>query len=565
VQALTAGTQRLIVELYRLANMRTWFSSGRSRADEIASLLQRIADTCEPLAIPRIISLALDGRREIAEAAGHAVKKLSDLVNARDLSMFDRAFRDLSPWANPESARWRELRPTDLRSIAALSSGPTLLQLAMCHPSGYVREEAIRRSATCADGSEVAFLLLRANDWVKPVRDLAHSALRARLRVEHVPDLVAALPIIDVMHRWSRLGPPNIVGEIEQFLRDPCAVRGLMGALSSPDRFIRRGAYRRLLERDHRQVPDEQSSADESHGPYRSSPPGSKTDLFLAAMRDRDPAIRAGAGRWLIAADEVEFGSLVEELLRNGVGAIRFGAAQRLLAAGSQLPWSDLLLDPHAGVRALAQQAALEAGRDPDAEYRARLASSQGSRLGIALVGLSETGGPADAALVRTYLQGDRPVVRKCGLHALVNFKVEDIVELALGALRDESPSVTRVAGDLLLARIASVRGADIWSTFTTTSSGPGRRAALAVISRLGFWESLPYLLRAFAAADGPLSPLVQLHVTKWIARQTRIFVPPPASLESELRELVGESQLPEHMRRELVGVLETRLRSTKR
>lgn len=562
MQALTRDTLALIDELYRLASERTWFSGSCARAHAITSLLQRIADTREPLAIPRIISLTLDRRSEIAEAAGESVKKLGELVNVRELAMFDRAFRDLSPWTHSESAPWRGMGPAGLRTVAALSTGATLLQLAMCHPNGYVRAEAIRRSATCADGSEVAFLLLRSNDWVKPVRELAQAALRARLSPVHVPDLVAASPILDDMHRWGRLGSPKIIEEIEQLLRDPSALPGLLVASRSPDRFVRRGAYRRLLERDHFQVPDEGPATEDRPVPYRSSTarPHSKHDLVVAAMRDPDPALRAWAGRWLTAADDAVFAPLAAELLRNRWGAVRFGAAQRLLAAGSQLPWSDLLLDPHAGVRALAQQAALDAGKDPDTEYRARVASSQGARLGVALVGLSETGGPTDATLVRGYLRNERPIVRKIALHALANFKVDDVVEIALTALLDKSPTVTRAARDLLLARITSVRGADVWSKFRTNSSEPGKRAALAVISQLGFWDSLPHLLRAFDANDETLRPRVQLYVTRWLARQTRVFVPPPASLANELRGLIRESRLPEQLRRELVGVLETRV-----
>ncbi|MDX2088423.1 MAG: hypothetical protein SFX73_11270 [Kofleriaceae bacterium] len=136
------------------------------------------------------------------------------------------------------------------------------------------------------------------------------------------------------------------------------------------------------------------------------------------------------------------------------------------------------------------------------------------------------------------------------------------MVEIALTALLDESPTVTRAARDVLLARITSVRGADVWAKFSTNSSEPGKRAALAVISHLGFWESLPHLLRAFDESDETLRPRVQMYVTRWLARQTRMFVPPPASVANELRGLIRESGLPDQLRRELSGVLEARVRS---
>ncbi len=563
MRALSPSTIALIDELYRLANERSWFRSRRSHTDAISSQLEKIAQAGEPFAIPRIISLTLDSRREVAEAAGQSVKRLRQLVGVRDLSAFDQAFRDLSPWVHPESARWREMQPTELRSVAALSSGPALLQLAMCHPSGYVREEAIRRSATSADGSEVAFLLLRANDWVKTVRQLAQAALRARLTPEHVPDLVGALPLLDAMHRWGRLGPTKLVDEIERLFCDPKAVPGLITALRSPDRFIRRGAYRRLFDQDDLAVPAEPEAPSVDHAPYRgpASTPRSKQEVYSAAMHDADPTIRAWAGHWLIAGDNVVFAGFADQLLRSPVSALRFGAAQRLLATGSQLPWSMLLIDPHGGVRALAQKAALDAGKDPDTEYRAKVSTSHGARLGIALVGLSETGGPVDVALVRSHLRSERPVVRKSALHALANFKVDDIVELALAALLDASPSVERVARDILLARITIVRGADVWSSFTRSTSTAGKRAALAVLSGLGYWESLPYLLRVFDASD-ELRARVQQHLVSWLAHQTRVFVSPSSSLASEISNLIRESKLPDSVRRQLTEVLEARVRA---
>jgi HEAT repeat protein len=547
VRALSATTVKLIDELHRLASQRSWFRAGHTKA--IASLLQTIANTGEAFAIPRIISLAFDRRRQVAEAAGQAVKTLLRRVNVRDLGLFDRAFR-----MPPESAQWSEMKPDELRTVVGLRAGPTLLQLAMCHPSGYVRVEAIRRSATCADGSEIPFLLLRTNDWVAPVRDVALAALRARLTPTHVPDLVAALPMLDAMYRWGRLGPTRILDEIEQLLRGPDAVNALIAALTSPDRSTRRGAYRRLFEGA--RVGELVAAP---HEPYR-TPGTSPHALFAAAMRDADPAIRAWAGRWVVAADTDVFASFAEELLRSRMSAVRLAAAQRLLAAGMKLPWPDLLFDPSAAVRSLAQQAALDAGTDPDSEYRDRIAAVRGARLGVALVGLSETGGPPDAELVRTYLRSDQSVVRRSALHALASFKVDDFIDLALAALGDTSPSVTRAAGDILVARIASVRGDAVWSAFTTASSLAGQRAALDVLARLGSWESLPYLLRAFDACEA-LRPRALQYVVRWLDRHRRIFVSPAPALLDTTSRVLRDSKLPDDVRRRLADVLDARSR----
>jgi hypothetical protein len=115
---------------------------------------------------------------------------------------------------------------------------------------------------------------------------------------------------------------------------------------------------------------------------------------------------------------------------------------------------------------------------------------------------------------------------------------------------------VTRTARDLLLARIARVRGVDVWLAFTRAPSSAGRRAALAVLSSLGFWESLPYMLRAFETSDEALRPRVLQYVTRWLAHHTRVFVPPESSLASEISDLIRESRVPDGMRDELLAVL---------
>src|SRR2546429_545057 len=106
MRALSEQTRNLIDELYQLVRERTWPLNRAAHVEAVAELLARIASSAEPLAVPRIISLVLDGRREIAEATARAVRQLRKSVGIRDLVLFDRAFRDLSPYMHPESARW---------------------------------------------------------------------------------------------------------------------------------------------------------------------------------------------------------------------------------------------------------------------------------------------------------------------------------------------------------------------------------------------------------------------------------------------------------------------------
>jgi hypothetical protein len=557
MRALSANTRELIDELYRLADEPV--SRGNQAARQAIAVLERIADLGEPLAIPWIIACVLNGCREIAEAAGQVVQRLRLRVGIRDLGLFDRAFRATSLSQRPGPSRWRRMAPDELRSVATLQTGPVVLQLAMCHPSGHVREAAIRRSATCADGSEIPFLLLRTNDWVLPVRELAQAALRARLGAHHLPDLVAALPVLDEMPRWGRLGDTALIDDIHVLLGSAAAVPALRAALSSPDRFVRRGAFRRLIERE--------ASQGDPQGPYRESAGGldPRAEVVAGALRDADPAIRTWVERWLIAGSDRVFLAFSEALLRSRLGANRLAAARRLPTLDLAVPWRELLFDDHAGVRALAQQTALDAGGEPDVEYRARLATSRARRLGVALIGLSETGGGDDATVMRGYLTDRLPAVRRGALGALVHVEVDDAVELCLASLDDGSPSVSHAAHALLAGRIASLGPAQLWTVFQRVTTVWGRSDALALLSLADYWTGMPYLLRAFCASEGVVKDRAAYYLGRRIERQHRMFTPPSPSTADEIRATLDSPALPEALRRELSTILDSRLRHVTR
>ncbi|TMQ08285.1 MAG: hypothetical protein E6J91_33615 [Deltaproteobacteria bacterium] len=504
VRALSQETGQLVDELHRA-----------TRADTAVALLARIARNGEPLAVPRIVSLVLDDRPAVALAAERVVAALRRRVEPRALGAFDRAFRNRSAF-RADQVRWQQLHPEEVRSLAARPSGPILVQLATCHPRGHVREEAIRCCAVRDDGTEVPFLLLRANDWVRPVAEVARSALRARLDDRHLddrhlPDLIAALPMLDEMYRWGRLGSLSILHDIEAALASQAGLAAVIAATSSPDRFIRRSALRRLLERSPaapelvEPAPVVAGAVDSS--PYRRgwriSDPG--REAAAAALGDPDPAIRNLAGRALLVSRDEVFLAFSAPLLASRMSAVRFGAVLRLRALGRILPWRDLLLDDHAGVRGLAQEAALDADIDPAEEYRRALSASDDRRLGPCLIGLAETGSVGDAVVVRTYRTHRLAVVRRSCLRALARWQPEEIVELCLDALGDPSPRVTHAARDLLLARSTSVHPEELWARLDQLTAGSGKRDALTVLAHSGYWQGLPYLLRAFRGSDGPL------------------------------------------------------------
>ncbi len=535
MRRLSETTIALIDEVNRLATERQRWRKATS-SGEIVSGLARIGEVGQWLAIPRIIPLVLDSRSEVAEAAASVVKQLRVGVRVQDLGVLDRAFREFTPYMHPEYAGWWNMQAQDLKRVALLEDGAAVLSLAMCHPSGYVREEAIVLAGVCADGLEIPFLLLRTNDWVGSVRDRAHSALRARLRPESLPELIAALPMLDQMRKWGRLGDRGFLREIDELLRGQGRSELFFACKNSLDRFVRRAAFRHLVE----------SSGSELR------------EVYGVALVDDDPAIRVWAGRRLCDSEAIVFVQYSEQLLTSSLGSIRAEAAQRLQSLGQSVPWRRLLFDVHPGVRAVAQQAALDDGT-PDEHYRKQLALSEGGRLGAALLGLSETGGQGDVEVIQAYLSNDIPRVRRSALRALVNLKADDLIKLSLNALLDSSASVAHSARDVLAGHSGHIFLASVWTAFEQATTSWGKMDALAVLSKLDHWERLPYLLRACTAEYPEVTERSFLYMNRWVAGLNRVFTSPSMAVEGEAREQIQASVFSKPFRREIEGILDSR------
>ncbi len=121
------------------------------------------------------------------------------------------------------------------------------------------------------------------------------------------------------------------------------------------------------------------------------------------------------------------------------------------------------LLDVHGSIRQIARYFLDKRGsadqNDFAAIYRNALAEAQrhddGSRCRSAIGGLAETGHAADAALIAPTLTDWRASVRRAALRAISTLDFNQYQDAVEQALRDPAPSVSRLAGNLLVENMA--------------------------------------------------------------------------------------------------------------
>ncbi|MBW3597624.1 MAG: hypothetical protein KY475_10150, partial [Planctomycetes bacterium] len=161
---LSEQTQQLLVRLARLDEPRLWFGR-QKRTEQVIAVLQDVAESGEPAALPAIMRFVFARSAEVQIAAHQAVDRLISCVPFENLLHLSEHVR--RSWRWDVSEEWRNFSPGIVSSLAIGTRPATsVLGLASFHPSGYVRHQAVRLLAEVRGGSELPYLLIRQNDWV---------------------------------------------------------------------------------------------------------------------------------------------------------------------------------------------------------------------------------------------------------------------------------------------------------------------------------------------------------------------------------------------------------------
>lgn len=526
------------------------------------------SETVEPL-LAGLAALGEPGATDLASAAPGSLADWLATVPLAVLPAIADVLRRRIRWGwqygEPTAARMSERRQLQ-RQTAALAELPAnslLTALASLHGSGYVREAALRRLLDGCDGSEVPFLLLRCNDWVPAIAQLAQAGIRARLRPEYARHLLHSYRLIELLQHAQRNALSDLLRELRGTLQQPAAWPVLQGARNHADKQVRRAAY--LLHAE--ALPTAEAE----------SPEAGLRELLLSALQSPDLWLRIWAAR--TARTRLYGRALVEVLSpaqRDRSAPVRREALLAFLDDFPELRRS--LLDPCAGLRAMVRfYLRKKAHLNFDALYRHELGTAWQAdcadsspatvrRICIALDGLGETAGsaaqpkpttaPPDAAThadgpslsPEVFLYDARPRVRKSALRALVrsDHRADKAPSLAAlqAALADRSAGVVRCALELLASEAGGAAllrlGADtLWQAFCSRSEPGTRRRILSALGQFGRWTRLGYLLRACDEPDPQIATMARRAVA--VALSGQIYTRPTSSERDRVEQALAQ------------------------
>ena len=495
---------------------------------ELLALFASIRDLGAADVLPQVITWIDDDDKTVAAAASEAVAGVLARLPIGDLASLDSILR--GSWTNDGSRGrvWTQIDPESLdRWLASGCSRAVHLNLVSMHPSGYVRQAAVRRLAERDDGSEVPYLLLRLNDWVSPVREAAQFAIQKRLHPGYAPHLIHALPLVNRLQDCRRYDHTSFIAAVADVLRAPAARPALLEGLDSVDRSVRRTCFGLAVE-----------GADIPQG-----------EFLRSLVRHADSTLRLWAMRIARSKfDVVDYLDLIRALMSDRFIPVRREALVGLVERCPDLAvpvLMDSLLDAHVSIREVARYYLKKfEGFDARSFYRDEIHSGSPERLPQAIVGLGETGIRADAGLVVQWLTHRLTKVRRAAVKALGQLDGDGHSDELLRALGDERSAVCRAAMGCLRSVIRLVAVDHLWEIFERTGHSHGRRHALTLLAGSGKWAGLPYLIRACRDHDTAIAALARGHLRDWLTHFNRTFARPSVA-ELQLARAALEASTP--------------------
>lgn len=453
---------------------------GTGTVQQTVEQLREVGRSGAYAAIPVIIRMMDDRHSVISQAAERAVSNLLAVCPLTELVWLNEHVRE---W-RPSPFEWKKSVEREMCTMEQASA--TRLSVLTMHWSGYIREAAVRKMIEHDQPYTFPYLLLRLNDWVPEIRDLAKLALErkrkpeyAKLWMEHII-LVERLRICgrDLFEEW--------IESIHNLLRQKECRYVIHSARLSPDAYIRRLAFRISVE------------AEETDNGM----------IIEQALRDDDPSIR----RW--AAQRVDGmlsgQQLKEALLRMQQDSVPFIRRESLASLAAMFPAdaSEIiprrLLDPNLSVRDTARRHGKQWMKMSYAEwYLDVIWSEEQSLLASAIAGLGETGEKADAEVIFDYAQHSAVAVRKAVIRGLMRLDPSSYGPYFINILQDPQPGISREACRALMRHPYLIHPDEAADLLADKAAQPHViRNVLRIMSVMDRWTQLGLLLRLLPTAQ---------------------------------------------------------------
>jgi len=496
---------------------RSWRPDAALRdTAETEQLVAEISTIDEPAAIPQLLymlaGVTAGGFNEaIHKTVAHAIQKIVEKCDAITLAQLDAIVRRASEW------RFPLMREETIRQISWGLLGP--IGILSFQSSGYTREAAVRLLSASYDGVELPFLLIRVNDWVEQVRDVARQAISDRIRPDYAAHFLRCLPLLEKISFQLRQDSRQLIDSITDCIGSDAARPSLLLAIAQGDQITRRLAFRFLVRRPHINL---------------------ISDLKGMA-KSRDPMIRWGAARELRQRLEgADLRTLLLELADDRFMPVRrealYGYVEKKLPEAGEV-LRKALLDRHRSMREIARFHLSKTERlDLLSYYQAKIGVEKERPRCAAILGVGEVGKSQDAADLAPLLRDPSPRVKQAAIRAIGHLDAAAFLGELSALLDDERAGIARAARDAIAAHSELLAPARLRDLFMRATHSRTRQFLISLFGRLWWWDSAPLLIEATACEDPAAKQLALDILATWRGKIGRLTGKPSAQQLEFLR-----------------------------
>lgn len=514
-----------------------WNPSLFFAAQKTARLIEQLAQTDEPAAIPSVASGLFSPDNAVHDAASAGVANLLELVPSLELVRMNEMFGRYT-W-DYVSARWNGLTPKAADSFLQETGDIAVGKLLCFHKSGYIRHSAIRFLSEVTTGEELRFLLVRQNDWVDSISQDAQAIVAKKLTTEYLSHFTDESNLLFHMLQCKRRDLSGSVSRYIDLLIQPEHRDLLQAAIGRADKKTGRTFFFCLLERDGDHLPAAVRAGLESSAP---------------SIRTRSLK-RAGD-----CLEETECEAVAERLLNDKFISVR-EEAYELKAKLADSPdsaddvWRQCMFDKSRALRGTAMFHLRKSGCDAGVLYRNRLSASPNCF--PALSGLVYWADKSDLAVFQNYLKSDFASRRAEAAHGVGRVGTEQDVLGLQAILTAPSARVVRAAFNQLQPIAKQIDSKSLFGLIESCNSPAGVDAILRLLLEKGQWASLAYLIRGSGNPDHGISSQSKT-LMDYMFSTNRVFTRPAAGQREQIQQAIDDcrSSMDKEFLRQLAFIL---------
>ncbi|WP_070120912.1 HEAT repeat domain-containing protein [Bacillus marinisedimentorum] len=486
-----------------------------------------------PIAFSFLLTHSNDLKKRTVEALHLCLSQLT----SKEVLALDTLFRNRTSmdW----SYDWKNESPKNLYfSDISDDEKVTVLGLGTFHPNGFFREKALKLLGAFETGREVPFLLLRCNDWVFEVRNIAKSLIHNRIKVSYAEQIVKHLPIVFKLKNSNRVDHSVLIEKVVTLLLQQEAVPFLHKGTKSKDNKIRYFSYKIMIYSNM----FKRSSLVEYLKLEKE--PHSRLLLFNEIMND---------------INENEFNAYYSILKRDKFPKIRAEVLLKSYTFNPHQSREDLekaLFDKSGTIRSIARFLLKKLGITDFASYYIKVINHpHNENLRGALLGIGEVGDKNHIEAVLPFLESEKAGNVKAAIRAISMLDANNYRSEFIKMLSHDHNGIAKEARKALQKTFYNDKVNEIYRVYKEGKTPHSKYNAAILLASLPKWDSIRFIIEFYVNHnDDSISDYGKLQLVKWIAAFNRTFSAPSKEQEASIRQALMRygSELDEEDRRHI-------------